>query len=252
MRMEPQAGGQQDPRMTVEGCFARGTGNLIAVRASRPFELHLEKSLVALDGSLLVIDGAAKENPLRRSSQITLEQVTTYLTDHLVWLRASSEEGRSTKGLVPTQFRSVQNCLFVSASGKSLVHLEGIDTEEQMRRIFSWGDGRHNLYSNFSPALLDQQPPAGTETAVMPPLPYSRTQWEGFTQESDARFERLRLNLPTTSDGALSKLSTLDLKTKPEANLQGYGADLDSLPRPADPSAGRSSTLEGGPAVERP
>src|SRR5205807_1865155 len=37
MKMEPQAAGQQDPRITIDSCFVRGTGNLVAVRASRPF-----------------------------------------------------------------------------------------------------------------------------------------------------------------------------------------------------------------------
>src|SRR5262249_10617433 len=157
----PGAAGQQDPRIAIEGCFARGMGNLLAVRASRPFELHVEKSLAALDGSLLVVDGTTKETG-RGRAQITLEQVTTYLTDHLLFLRAASEEGKTMKGLVPTQVKSSTNCLFASAGGKSLVHLEGVDTDEQLRRLFSWGEGRHNLYSNFT-LLLDQQPSGGNE-----------------------------------------------------------------------------------------
>lgn len=244
MKMEPQVASQQDPRIALENCFARGTGNLVAVRASRPFELRVEKSLAALDGSLLVIDGAARETPSRGRAQITLEQVTTYLTDHLVWLRGSPEESKSMKGLVPTQFRSAMNCLFASATGKPLVHLEGVDTEEQMKRLFSWGEGRHNLYSNFTPSLLDQQPSGGNEASAMPPLPYSRTQWEGFTQEQDARFERLRFNVPTMPDASLSRVSAADFRTKPEANAQGYGADLDALPKPADSANGRSRAPE--------
>jgi serine/threonine protein kinase len=245
MKMEPQAAGQQDPRINVEGCFVRGTGNLVSVRASRPFELHVEKSLAALDGSLLVMDGATKENTSRGRAQITLEQVTTYLTDHLLSLRASQEEGKSTRGLVPTQVKSATSCLFVSASGKPLVHLEGVDTDEQMKRIFSWGEGRHNLYSNFTPSVLDQQPAGGNETAAMPPLPYSRAQWEGFTQEQDARFERLlRLNLPLGADATLSKVLATDFRAKPEANVQGYGADLDALPRPSEMPTSRIPTPE--------
>ena len=237
MKMEPQATGQQDPRVAIEGCFVRGTGNLVAVRTSRPFELRVEKSLAALDGSFLVIDGNPKEP--RGRGQITLEQVTTYLTDYLVWLRASPEEGKPMKGLVPTQFKSATSCLFLSAAGKSLVHLDGVDTEEQMKRLFKWEDGRHNVYGNFTPALLDQQPSAG-EGLAMPPLPYGRTQWENFTQEQDARFERVRLSaLP---DAPLAKLLPADFKAKPETNLQGYGAELDALPKPTDLSAASSLT----------
>jgi serine/threonine protein kinase len=238
MKMEPQATPQQDPKVSIESCFARGTGNLVAVRASRPFELRVERSLAALDGSLLLIDGTAKETPPRARAQVTLEQVTTYLTDHLVWLRASPEEGRTMKGLVPTQFKLATNCLFVSAGGKSLVHLEGVDTEDQMKRLFSWGESRHNLYSNFTPSILDQQPSGGND-ALMPPLPYGKTQWEGFTQEQDARFERLRFSALPAPDAPLSKVLAAEFKTKPEANVQGYGADLEALPKPQEiPAAG--------------
>ena len=240
MKMDPQAAPQQDPKVTLESCFARGTGNLVTVRASRPFELHIEKSLAVLDGSLLSIDGSSKEAVPRRPAQITLEQVTTYLTDHLVWLRGSSEEGRSMKGLVQTQFKLVTNCLFVSASGKSLIHLDGVDTEEQMKRLINWVQGSHNLYSNFTSSLLDQQPSGGSD-GMMPPPPYGKTQWEGFTEESDARFERLRLSSSLTADASLAKALPADFKTRSEANPQGYGVDLDSLPKPSDVPTDNSS-----------
>ena len=237
MKMEPQTP-QQDPRIMIEDSFVRGTGNLLAVRASRPFELRVERTLAALDGSLLVIDGSPKDPPPKGRALVTLEQATTYLTDHLVWLRASQEESKSLKGLVLTQFKSVTNCLFMSASSKSLVQLVGVDTEEQMKRLFSWGESRHNLYSNFTPSLLDQQPSGGNEGA-MPPLPYDKTQWEGFTQEQDARFDRVRLSGLPAPDGPLSQVLAADFKPKPEGNLQGYGAEPDTLPKPFDLPAGR-------------
>src|SRR5207302_9049308 len=109
-------------------------------------------------------------------------QVPSYLTDHLVWLRASQDEGRNSKGLVPLQVRSAIDCLFISASGKSLVHLEGIDADD-IKRYFSWEDSRHNAYSNFD-QLLDQQPARATN--MMPPLPYGKRAWEDFTQEPNS------------------------------------------------------------------
>jgi hypothetical protein len=186
-----------------------------------------------------VIDGNPKEP--RGRAQVSLEQVTTYLTEHLVWLRASQEEGKSMKGLVPTQFTSATNCLFLSAVGKSLVHLEGVDTEQQMQRLFSWGEGKHNVYANFT-ALLDQQPSAGEGTA-MPPVPYGRAQWENFSQEQDARFEK-RLSVLASADAPLTKQLAPDFKARPEANVQGYGVELDALPKPVDVSAANSVAPE--------
>ena len=72
----------------------------------------------------------------------------------------------------------------------------------------------------------------------MPPPPYGKTQWEGFTGEQDARFERVRFSSPPAADTPLTKVVAADFKCKPEANLQGYGADLDSLPKPSDVPAG--------------
>jgi len=125
----------------------------------------------------------------------------------------------------------------MSAGGKSLVHLEGVDTEDQMKRLFSWGESRHNFYSNYTPSLLDQQPSGGNDAAAMPPLPYGKAQWEGFTQEQDSRFERLRFNVPLAADTPLSKVLASDFKPKPETNFQGYGADVDALPKPSESAA---------------
>ena len=51
----------------------------------------------------------------------------------------------------------------------------------------------------------------------MPPVPHGRAQWENFTQEQDARFERRLSTLPS-SDAPLSKMLAADFKPKPEAS----------------------------------
>src|SRR5262249_29208687 len=147
---------QQVPRVTLRDCFVRGAGDLLTIRASRACELEVVDSLVALDGSLLTVDGSGKD-VARNHTEVTLRQVTTYLTDHLVWLRANKDESKPNKGLVQTMIKTAANCLFVSARGKSLIHLDGVDTDEQMKYYFSWVDSQHNAFSNFD-RLLDQQP----------------------------------------------------------------------------------------------
>ena len=54
-------GGKLPPRMRFENCFIRGKGDLLAVRGGRRFELDLDSTLAALDGSLVVAQGSAKE-----------------------------------------------------------------------------------------------------------------------------------------------------------------------------------------------
>jgi serine/threonine protein kinase len=232
MKMNPQVATQQDPRIELDSCFVRGAGDLVTVGASRAFDLVVENSLIVLDGSLLVAKGNPnpKDTSARvRSATLSLNRVTTYLTDHLVWLRARRQDGMSSKGLVPTQVRSATNCLFVSANGKSLIHLDDVDNDDQMKRVFGWGDSRHNAYSNFT-TWLDQKPWAESES--MAPLPYGKSQWESFAQESDSRFERVRFGNPLSPEVPLSRAGAENFKVTAEGGGQGYGGEIDRLPKP--------------------
>ncbi len=235
MKMDPQAPEQQVPAVVMERCFVRGTGNLIAVRASRPCDITVEDSLVALDGSFLVVDGNAKDPSARAGYVVmSLKQVTTFLTEHLVWLRASREEGRNSKGLVQTQIRSATSCLFVSATDRSLIHLDGVDSETQTQHLLSWEPGRHNAYCNFK-QYLDQQPLEEARSGMMPPLPKGKNEWREFTKEQDGKFvDRRPLTVAFAPEGALEKVAASDFKLKPETNLQGYGVDSEHLPKPSE------------------
>jgi serine/threonine protein kinase len=234
MKLEPPPPQPQDgrPRVHIGGCFVRGNGNLVVARPSRAFDFNIEESLIALDGSLVVVDGNSGESFAKDHADITLREVTTYLTDHLVYVRAGKE---SLKGLAPTLVQSATDCLFASAVGKSLVHLDGVDTDEQMKQFFSWRDSRHNAYSNFGP-MLDQQPRA--EGDMMAPPAYGKVQWEDFAQESNGRFERVKFTAPPAPAAPLSRVAATDFRTKPEADMLGYGADIDKIieriPRSAD------------------
>ena len=165
------------------------------MRVSRPFELKAEDSLLALNGSMLVIDANSKETSASRSAGITLSHVTTYLTDHLISLRAAKESG--TKGLVTTQIKSASDCLFVGAAGKALIHLEGIDMPEgQMQRYVSWSDSQRNTYSNYT-QFLEQQPASD----AMPQPPLTANAWRDFTGDPDSsRFERVRFSAPSSGE----------------------------------------------------
>ena len=137
------------PRASRELFCGAVAGDLLYVKASRPFELHVDNSLVVLDGSFLIVDGSGEDPGMRSRSEIVLNQVTAYLTDHLRLVAGVAREGRANKGLTPTYMRSAADCVFASASGKALVHLDGIDAEEQMKRCFLWGESKHNLYANY-------------------------------------------------------------------------------------------------------
>jgi hypothetical protein len=223
----------QGPSVKVEGCFVRGAGDLVSVRASRPFELSVEDSLLSLEGSLLVVDGTTRDLASPPSSQVQLRKVTAYLTDHLVWLRAAADEARMGRsGLVPTQL-SLEHSLFAAAAGKSLVHLDGVDTVGDMQRLFRWGGGSRNTYSNFT-RMLDQRP---REPEMMSVPPYDQAAWETMTREAEGRFERVRF-AAAPREGEHARATPADFRVQAELGLQDCGADLDRLPRPVEDTIG--------------
>jgi hypothetical protein len=225
--------GVKDPRpapdIKLENCLVRGDGDGLAVRASRPFDFAIENGIAALAGSLVRVKGGGADLPGGAAGKIKLDRVTTYLGDHLVHLAA----GPGGKGLAPTSV-SAANCLFAAAGGKSFIHLDGPDSEKQMKELFSW-DGRHNAYDGFD-KLLDQQP-AG-EAMVM--LRYDQDKWRMFANESDPQplFMRARC-FDLATDRPLAQAVPEDFKVKPEfrTQLQNYGASLarDALPRLTQP-----------------
>jgi serine/threonine protein kinase len=231
MRMDPP-NPQQNPRIGLENCFVRGKGNLIAVRASRAFDLRVQDSLISLDGSFLVEDGNPR-NPGSQAAGIKLHQVTSYLTGHLIWLRALHEDGKNLKGLVLTRVEEAVDCLFASATGKALVHLDGIDTDDQMRRYFAWSGSKHNAYSDFR-QYLEQQGSFDGMGTMMQPQPYLKAQWRDFTFDEDGRFDRVHFSSTLPTDGPMNRLVASDFRIRPEMNLQSFGANLDQLPRPLE------------------
>lgn len=236
MKMAPL--NPQMPRVRLENCFVRGDGELMTVRASRPFQLDVEESLVALDGSFLVVDGNMKETPVK-AARLTLKQVTCYLGDHLILLRAARDEMK--QGLVPTEVSAATNCLFHSARGtKSLIHLEGVDSDEQMRRLLAW-EGTQNLYSAFAP-MLDQQP-RGDNALPLPP--YDQEHWDTFAKsETERRFAKVKFVSWPTPNRSLNRSEPMNFRVK-EPDVGKCGAPLDRLPRPLRDEENDSPSPDG-------
>jgi len=231
------------PEIQMENCLVRGDGDCLSVRVSRPFDFEIDNCIVALSGSLVAVEGSGAEPPLLPAARIRLDRVTTYLTDHLVQLRA----GKNGKGLVPTGVSAV-NCLFAAGGSKAFINLDGLDGEKQMKELFIW-EGRHNAYDGFD-RLLDQQP-AG-EAMVM--LRYDQEKWRMFANESDPQplFVRARC-FELGADRPLAQVVPEDFRAKGELRLQllNYGSTLtrDSLPRAtgAEPAPEPAASEPSGP-----
>jgi len=230
MRKDTKGPSQGGPKLRLEGCFVRGDGELVTVRGSQAFNLEVEDSLIALDGSLLTMDGSTKEPPTKPPVQVSLTRVTVYVNEPLLVLRAC--ESKPMPGLVPTHVVQVANCVIASGREKNaLVHLEGMDSDEQMRRLFTWGEGKQNIYSGFM-NMLEQRPRPDN---AMPLSQFDKSKWLDFTpKETDRRFDKVTFtSWPPAVDRPLSRALATHFRVKLPADLTGYGADVERLPRPA-------------------
>jgi serine/threonine protein kinase len=209
------------PELRLVDCFVRGQGDLVLVQPSRPLDLDIQNAMLALDGSLLHVDGTGKEPPAASATTdnnhvIKLANVTAYLTEDLLRLRA-----KTGKGLVGTLVKKASDCLFVAAGKKPLIQLDGVDSEEQMKRLFSWEGSRHNAYLNFE-TMLDS-----------PRSSYSRDDWQKppnnveDTKPGFANCKKLKRALSLLVPGDFKDLKADDSKLE----LTAFGANLEKLPR---------------------
>ncbi|HEY1860257.1 MAG TPA: hypothetical protein VGG61_07880, partial [Gemmataceae bacterium] len=219
------------PRVKFEHCFVRGDGDLVWVRASRPFDIECSSSLVALNGSLLNVEAGRDDAPAPSAGQtatVKLSRLTAYLGGYLVRLKA----GRDLKSLIAIHCKGVADCLFVAANKKTtLIHLDGPNsTEDRMKSLVQWDGGNHNAYSDFD-NLLDQQP---DDPSFMPDAPYGQDKWKTFTGETDGKFGSVKFaDAPAVDNLAQTKPLSFKLRD-PDSQTPGVER-IDELPRPANP-----------------
>src|SRR6202022_1666925 len=124
-------------------------------------------------------------------------------------------------------------CLFASPGGpggKTLIHLDGVDSEEQMKRLFSW-KGEQNTYSDFE-RWLDQQP---READNMPFMPYDKEKWFSFTGGLNERSKKVKFAATPGPDDPMIKVVPGDFKIQIDSDTEpaDYGAAVERLPKPA-------------------
>jgi serine/threonine protein kinase len=233
MEMTPARSREQGPRLRLEHCFVRGEGELLWARASRPAELDVKNSVIALTGSLLNIEAAHEAVSDKGAMVARLNRVTTYLQGNLLRVRA----GKDLKGLTRIECRPA-DCLFLApgppAVDRILVHLEGPEGEETaLRAKLTWGEeGVQNAYGGFS-CLLDQQTPEEGK------MPLFKEQWRSFSNESSSEFGA-RLALPVAADVVFTQLVPAQFKPADDMPARYGVTDPLTLPWPRGTAPGRA------------
>jgi hypothetical protein len=218
----------------MEDGVVRGTGEMVVVRASRPFRLEVRNALVALVGSLLSVEGNKPDAAMPSDGAVVaFDRVTAYLTQSVVALQA----GAGNPVHVPLKVASATGCLFAAAEDNPLVRIDGPQSEQELRRRLLW-QGKRNLYRTAG-ALLVWQP---AEKADMPHR-YDGDRWgELWGRDDDqARFPRaVRFAGFPAPDKTLADVAPADFRVvslePPEVGSGPWGADLDRLTDPNAPA----------------
>ena len=151
-----QPGSPGLPKAVFDSCFVRGDGDLVAARASRPFEVDVKDSLVAVKGSLLTVDGGKQDLRLAAGKEIPvrLDRVTAYLGGHLARLKAVN-----MTSLMPVHCNPVKSLLVSAGDRKALLHVEAGPTKDlDARAGFCPGTARATTTPTSRPCSTSSPP----------------------------------------------------------------------------------------------
>ncbi len=134
----------RDPlEIELTECFVRGHCDLIRVRNTKPGHLTLRDSVIAVDGSLLQVEGHSEKPAEQTRLDLRLEHVTALVGHSLIRL----DSGDLPRELLPVAVEARNNILMTSSSGP-LVAMSGNTSEADFRKLFVWSGGK-NFYDGF-------------------------------------------------------------------------------------------------------
>jgi serine/threonine protein kinase len=229
------------PKISFQNSFIRGRGRLLYVRSSRTFELDVKNSLAVLDGSFIEMEPSATDPVPSIPAQIRLHQLTTYLSGHLLHIQGNAKqmEGKNV-GLVRTNVQAT-NSVFKTANYLTpLILLDRVETENQMREVFSWEGAKNNLYGYPSKYEILKIQPESTDGMML--KKYDRDEWLTFTSESANSFTSFKFSyLPPEVGKSFSRVGKIGFGVRPlfeslPALDEGssYGASLAAIPNALD------------------
>lgn len=134
----------RDPlEIELTECFVRGHCDLIRVRNTKPGHLTLRDTAIAVDGSLLRVEGHSEKPAEQTRLDLRLEHVTAIVGHSLIRL----DSGDLPRELPPVAVEARNNILMTSSSGP-LVSMSGNTSEADFRKLFVWSGGK-NFYDGF-------------------------------------------------------------------------------------------------------
>ncbi len=131
----------RDPlEVELSECFVRGHGDLFHVRHTKPGRLTLRDTVVALDGTLLRVEGHSEKPAEQTRLELRLDHVTGMLGQSLVRL----DSGDLPRELPPVAVNARNNVLTTTGTS-SLISMSGNTSDADFRKLFIWS-GEKNFY----------------------------------------------------------------------------------------------------------
>ncbi len=224
-------GMSRDPlEIELTECFVRGHGDLFHVRNTKPGRLSLRDTAVALDGSLLRVEGHSDKPAEQTRLELRLEHVTAVVGQNLVRL----DSGDLPRELPVVDVKARNNVLSTVGSN-SLIAMSGNTSDSDFRnKNFVWL-GERNYYDRCQ-----------SFWTFVSGEPFDFDDWKakwGSTGDVGASNEKLTW-LSERTDMATISLDSLTLdRNGPSPNPglnaatdgNNAGADIAKLPRTVEP-----------------
>jgi hypothetical protein len=222
----------RDPlKIELTECLVRGHGDLFHVRHTKPGRLTLRDTAIALDGTLLKVEGHSEKPAEQTRLELGLDHVTALLSQSLIRL----DSGDLPRELPPVAVNASNNVLSTSGSS-GLIATSGNTSYADFRKLFLW-KGEKNFYDRCK---IFWSFASGSES-----LGFDEWRSSGATSDVGASNEKL---VWVTGRADLSQVTpdsfTLDRQSdEPNAAVgaatdgNDVGADTSKLPRLSGPEA---------------
>lgn len=216
-------------RLDCTDSLVRGNGQLLHVQTSRPFQLQLLQTGIALDGTLLLVEGNRGDMSMpNEPAQVQLDRCTCYGSRGILQLRATTAMPQLGA------LRCVINqSILASSEMQPLVRIETQQSEGELKRKLLW-QGKRNIYLSASGTMLATQQ-LGEATATL----YDANLW-GDTWGSDDEQAQIVKQVPLQGllrQTPMAEWESTDFGLREAANLnvREMGLPMESMPRNQSP-----------------
>lgn len=216
-------------RLECIDALIRGIGQVLNVQTSRPFSMQLSQCGVALDGTLITLEGNRGDMAMPAdTASLQLERSTCYSTRGLLHLRSTS----SMPQLMALRC-TVNQSIIATGDQQPMVRFDVQQADSDLKRRLFW-QGKRNIYLTSASTMMSYQQIDRDTMATL----YDSTLWSEFWGNDDEQAQIVK------SINALSGISrqvtladweTTDFAVRLENgntfSMRDMGLPMEAMPR---------------------